>query len=192
MKVERIVSMVLSPHIYGIIVTTLLWQRFGGEILILLYLYFFISIGPLIPIIWDVYRGRIDIFVSRREDRVRYFLATLIFYILGWFGLIMYGIEVYLLFMATYIVMTTIHMVISLRWKISMHAAGITGPTTFLVYILGISYALLYSLLLPVWWARKKMKAHTSNQLLAGSLSSALFTWIFLEIYFSLKAFTPG
>jgi membrane-associated phospholipid phosphatase len=78
-------------------------------------------------------------------------------------------------------------MIITLRWKISIHAAGIAGPTTGLIYGIGVWAAVFFTLLVPVGWARVRLKAHTPLQMLAGGLVTIAATWIQMRIYlFSL------
>ena len=76
--------------------------------------------------------------------------------------------------------------IITLRWKISIHASGITGPTTVLIYSTGITGSLLSILLIPVGWARVKLNAHTWSQFLAGAFVTAITTWLQLVIYLNL------
>lgn len=85
--------------------------------------------------------------------------------------------------MACYSVNTLVMMLISLKWKISIHASGISGPFTFLVYVLGTVFLPLYLLILPVGWARIELRAHSLSQVLAGFLLTILLTWLQLAIY---------
>jgi membrane-associated phospholipid phosphatase len=81
---------------------------------------------------------------------------------------------------------TLVMMLITRRWKISIHASGIAGPTTALIASLGIWASIFFVLLVPVGWARIKLKAHTPTQLLAGALVTVPLTWIQLRIYLAI------
>jgi membrane-associated phospholipid phosphatase len=78
---------------------------------------------------------------------------------------------------------TVIMMLISLKWKISIHASGIAGPLTALVFSLGVIAVTFLLLVVPVAWARLTLKAHTPMQVIVGALLTILITWVQLGIY---------
>jgi len=84
---------------------------------------------------------------------------------------------------------TLVMMTITIRWKISVHASGITGPATVLIEGLGAWGGLFFLLLFPVAWARIRLKAHTPMQILAGALVTIVATWIQLKIYLPLLGY---
>ena len=88
--------------------------------------------------------------------------------------------------MLCYACNTVIMLLITLRWKISIHASGVAGPATALVYSMGVWAAAFFILLVPVGWARVQLKAHTPWQVFAGALVTAIATWLQLKIYFSI------
>lgn len=49
---------------------------------------------------------------------------------------------------------------------------------TFVVLFFGFAYSLLYLLLIPVAWARLKMKAHTRAQVILGAMVAVLVTFL--------------
>ncbi len=79
--------------------------------------------------------------------------------------------------MLAYVVNTSVIFLISLVWKISVHAAGITGPLTFLVFRLGGLSGLLYLLVVPVGTIRFRLGKHTAFQIAGGAVVSAALTW---------------
>jgi membrane-associated phospholipid phosphatase len=74
-------------------------------------------------------------------------------------------------------------MVITLKWKISIHASGITGPFTALVYLLGAVMLPLLLVVIPVAWARVELKAHTIMQVTVGAVLSCALTWVQMSFY---------
>ena len=64
-----------------------------------------------------------------------------------------------------------------------MHASGIAGPLTALIYVVGLTAIPFLLLVVPVGWARLKLKAHTPAQVVAGVLLTIVTTWIQLGIY---------
>ena len=85
--------------------------------------------------------------------------------------------------LACYLVTSLIMMIISHFWKISIHASGISGPATFLTHQLGFGMIPFVLLILPVSWARLKLKAHDIYQVTAGSVLAVILTYVQLELY---------
>lgn len=175
------VSLALSPHVYGIIVLSILYMylRFDANQYILSVL--FLSVFPFVPIFLDYLRDKVDIFISERERRTKYFALTALIYLLAALLFYLWGNFMLLILFLTYLAETVLHMLVNTRWKISIHAAGIAGPTTFLTVAVDGKLGLLYLLLLPVYAARKKMNAHSDMQLIGGVLLSSLTTLVIVE-----------
>jgi membrane-associated phospholipid phosphatase len=74
------------------------------------------------------------------------------------------------------IVVLVITIVITQKWKISLHAAGITGAVTTIIFVFGPIYLFLTILIAVVGWARWKVRAHTPLQIIAGLTLSAIVT----------------
>ena len=68
--------------------------------------------------------------------------------------------------------------VVTTVWKISLHAATISGLTTLMVVYRGGWFALGYLVLLPVIWSRLQLKQHTPNQLIGGTLLGTILTYL--------------
>jgi membrane-associated phospholipid phosphatase len=133
-------------------------------------------------------RGLIsDFYVSEKEQRAKPFAGAIASYVVGSVALLLVRAPTLVTgLMLCYAGNTVIMMLITLRWKISVHASGIACPTTVLVYGTGAWAAVFFALLLPVGWARIRLKAHTSWQMLAGALVTIVATWIQLWIYLSI------
>jgi len=151
-----------------------------------------LTFGTLVPLVM-VYqlsrRGIVsDYYVSQKEERAKPFAGAIISYLVGSGVLLLVNAPpIITAFMLCYAGNTMIMMIITLRWKISIHAAGIAGPTTGLIYGIGVWAAVFFTLLVPVGWARVRLKAHTPLQMLAGGLVTIAATWIQMRIYlFSL------
>jgi membrane-associated phospholipid phosphatase len=67
-----------------------------------------------------------------------------------------------------------------------VHASGVAGPVTALIYVLGVVALPLLFLIVPVGWARIRLKAHTLAQVAAGALLTAVATWIQMGVYLLL------
>jgi membrane-associated phospholipid phosphatase len=144
----------------------------------------FLSILPIAPVAYYARKGTIDIDISDRTKRPRFFALSLIGYSLGvvTFGLL-YSTSMMVLSIA-YVFVTLSVAVISFFWKVSVHTTGIAGPVTGLTYVFGWRAVPMYLLLLPVGWARLKLKAHTPMQLVAGIVVAFFVTFaVYLVFY---------
>lgn len=125
-----------------------------------------------------------DIYASKRHERVLPFLTTITSYTLGIISLILVNAPPPITaLMASYMINGIVLMVITLKWKISIHTSGVISPVTALFYLLGNSVLPLFLLFLPVAWARLELKAHSKLQLTAGAIISSLLTWWQMAFY---------
>ena len=125
-----------------------------------------------------------DFYAYEKDTRFIPFLWTTLFYLLGVLSLIYVDSPpAVTALMACYFVNGLVLMIITLKWKISIHASGITGPFTALIYQLGSTMLPLLLLVIPVAWARVELKAHTIRQVTAGAILSSMLTWIQMSFY---------
>lgn len=136
----------------------------------------FLGIMPIIFIVIQTIRGKIDIFVSRQRDRPKYFVPALIGYLIGYILFSLLDKSMLALYHLSYFTVTFTIFLISFKWKISVHMAGICGPNTFIVLNFGEKYMLLYLLSILVGWARYRLKAHTFLQLFMGGIIAIIVT----------------
>ncbi len=137
----------------------------------------FLVVLPLAPIFTDYFRGKTDIFVSEKVDRPKYFLLASLAYLLGYiYYRFFFGDGLMAFFIFTYLTVTLSMALVSLRWKASVHACGVSGPTTFMVFALGVTYSVLYLLLIPVYMSRLALKAHTRLELALGTIVGFVIT----------------
>jgi membrane-associated phospholipid phosphatase len=136
----------------------------------------FLSILPILPVLYYARKGIVDIDVSDRRMRPKLFGMAILGYSLGVISFyFLQGTSLMVLSVA-YVCVTSAVAFVSLFWKISVHTAGVAGPVTGLTYVFGWIAALLYLLLLPVAWARLKLKAHSFLQVFCGSIAAVLVT----------------
>ncbi|MFW9802601.1 MAG: hypothetical protein ACFFFC_08120 [Candidatus Thorarchaeota archaeon] len=131
---------------------------------------------PIIPIILSAWRGHIDLDVSLRENRAKFFA----------FSLLCYGI-VYIIFSlahcfilavlsAAYFTVTSGVMIATLKTKVSVHGAGVGGPGTALLIVYGWIAWPIIILWSAVIWSRTVLKQHSLAQAIAGVLLGILIT----------------
>jgi len=143
------------------------------------------SILPIAILYCLAKRGIIaDIYASERSSRPKAFTGVALSYFLGIVVLMMVGAPPTLVaLMACYTINLIALMLISQYWKVSVHASGITAPATFLATQMGIIMLPFFLLLLPVAWARIKLKAHTPTQIAVGATLAVFLTLIQMGIY---------
>lgn len=145
---------------------------------------FFLSFGPLLYIIIGVRLGKLsDVDVSRRTERSGPFLFGILSVAIGWLVLALINgpknlQTVLIITAASGVVM----MVITLRWKISIHASSMGGAATMLTALYGAVMLPLFVLVALVSWSRVALHRHTKAQVVAGSLASIAITVVILKL----------
>ena len=156
-----------------------------NSLLIFLITTAFATLLPMAVIFYMFRRGQLgDMYAYERQTRFRPFMGAIACYLLGLITLLAASAPLLVLaLMAGYMVNTIIMMLITLRWKISIHASGIAGPATFLVYAFGLQFWWMWLLILPVGWARLKLRAHTPSQVVVGFFLTVALTYLQLLVY---------
>ncbi len=183
-KTAKIISAVTHAPLISIPVFILLNLTAGDPLKIVLYSLITVFVAAVAPIIIVRYYskkfGNDDGDIVRREDRglpliagtICYLIATVLLYVTGapWISTVL---------MFCYTFNTAAVAVISTRWKISIHAIGMMGPSM----ALGLTYppyGYLLLILLPfVMWARYVLRKHTPAQLVGGACLGVILTGIF-------------
>ncbi len=154
--------------------------------LLLLVAFFFGSAFPMLVIYFMYKMGKVgDLDVTDRSQRTVPFILNILMYALG--TIIMLALNapaIVSALMFCYTMNTLVTFLISLHWKISVHAIGVAGPFTCLIYFLGWLYSPLLLLIIPIGWSRVELKAHTLAQVVAGFLLSMAMTWAQLVLLF--------
>ncbi|WXG43458.1 MAG: hypothetical protein WED04_05375 [Promethearchaeati archaeon SRVP18_Atabeyarchaeia-1] len=144
----------------------------------------FLSVLPIAPVLYYASKGVVDIDVSDRSMRPKLFGMAILGYSLGVvFFFFLQSLSLMVLSIA-YVCVTSSVALVSFFWKISVHTTGIAGPVTGLTYVFGWIAALLYLLLLPVAWARLRLKAHSLSQVVGGAVAAVLVTFIVYLLFY--------
>ena len=139
---------------------------------------FFATIVPVIGITGFARSEGLDYDIPEKRARARPFEIAILSYLAGFTTLVTIGAPVMLSgLMLAYLINTCAIFLITLVWKKSVHAAGVTGPLSFLVFKLGLLWGFLYLLVIPVGLIRIRLRQHTLLQVLAGAVLIALLTW---------------
>ena len=146
--------------------------------------FLFLTIGPMVYILIGVLRGTLtDPDVSVRSQRFGPFLFCL--------GSALVGLVVLMLTHApknlqTVLIISSVSgvvmILITLFWKISMHASSFASAITMLTALYGSAVALMFVVLIALCWSRVVLRRHTTAQVIVGSLVSITLTTAILAI----------
>ncbi|MBE0447040.1 MAG: hypothetical protein IBX64_02880 [Actinobacteria bacterium] len=162
-------------------------KSIGAAIIYWLILTLFFSALPL----WDIKRrirlGLVkDAHISTREDRIKPFIFSLSCAVLGLIAVYLASAPEAIKAISWVVVLTGIVItIITIFWKISLHAAGITSIVLALVFLYGKIAAPIVILVPLVIWARFTLRKHTPTQLAAGTLLAATIV-LMVFAHFSL------
>ena len=191
MKLAERISLVLSAPMLAFLAAVIFSSispigvgPFLSELTSMMLGMLFLSILPILPVLYYARKGIVDIDVSDRRMRPKLFGMAILGYSLGAISFYFLEGTSLMVLSAAYVCVTSTVAIVSFFWKISVHTAGIAGPVTGLTYVFGWIAALLYLLLLPVAWARLKLKAHSFMQVFSGSIAAVLVTFaVYLFLY---------
>ena len=146
-----------------------------------------LAFGVILPIAYIgllVLRGDVrGFFIPVRERRLRPMLVGIASYSLG-FGLLRAvsaprELETLMLCYAVNGLLVT---VLTLRWKVSLHAVGAWGPLAALVFLFGPGALFLVPLPVAVSWARVALGVHSTAEVLAGGVMGFASTWLLFQV----------
>ena len=176
-KFAMYISRVLNPvFVLGIVIVVLSFEASGSGawiVLCVLVSLFFTVFAPWGVVLYMRRRGDIsELFIPKRRDRLR----PLLFYFAStWIGVgILYLIHpppaLYAL-MVCVAILGTVALLITMRWKISLHAMGLWAACGVVIALYGSWWTVVPAGL--VSWARLVLQAHSVSQVLVGSIVGA-------------------
>ncbi len=185
-KVAKVISDILQPTLVSIPVFLLLCLLTSdpAEYAICASVsLFFAVVFPVVEIAMWAKHKNTDGDIPNREDRFYPLLMGASSYAIGAAILFVIGApRIVTALMVAYAVNTVAIMLISFRWKISIHATGVVGPTMALVYAFG-SVGIILILTLPaIMWSRYVLKRHTPAQLVCGALMGFALTSVIFAL----------
>ncbi|RDE16325.1 MAG: hypothetical protein C4K47_01720 [Candidatus Thorarchaeota archaeon] len=143
-------------------------------------------VAPVSPIVIQAHRGKVDLDVSAREMRLRFFAFSLLCYVAAYVVYWWLQCDIMRVLAAAYFGVTSAVMITTLRTKISVHAAGVGGPGTALLFVYGMAALPVVILWIAVVWARTTLRQHSLAQSVGGILIGMAVT---LAVYSLLYQF---
>jgi membrane-associated phospholipid phosphatase len=135
-------------------------------------------LAPMGYLLWLFRRGLVsDLDVQQREERARPLAFTLAAMLTA---VVTLGLAsappVLLAVTGAQLAQTALVLIITLRWKISVHGAAVAACVALLLYVVGHQAALALLALPLVGWSRVRLHRHTPAQTVAGALLGGLVT----------------
>ncbi len=148
--------------------------------------------GAALPFVYLFYLLKSErvsaIDVPLRAQRTIPYLTSVLIYLAGFIVLTMMGASTAVrALMLCYVINTAVISLINMRWKISAHAMGASGPLTALAVTFGWQMIPLFLLVVIVAWARLELKAHTRAQVAVGALLGIFLTAIQVEAFYKFS-----
>ncbi len=125
--------------------------------------------------------------VPERLQRTKPYLISAGFSLGGLMLLIFLNASVFVWgLMWCFLINTLILNAINLRWKISAHLMGLTGPLVFLFPLFGWNLLWTLPLIVLLGWARVTLRSHTVPQVIAGAAAGVGLTllqaWVIVSL----------
>ena len=140
----------------------------------------FTSLLPMAIILLWAKRINTDRDISNREDRFVPLVIGIVSYFIGVLVSLILNADNFLtLLLLCYAVNTGVVLLITFKWKISVHTTGISGPIAALILLLGVIYPI-------VIWSRVLLKKHTLAQAICGGVQGFILTVVEMYLYMTV------
>ena len=206
LKIAKTISTITNPPIICIplfLIICIVLSFKNGEfdlskfIVLELISLVFASVLPMAIIIFWAKKLNTDSDISNRQDRYTPLIVGIVSYFIGFLISFVLNVDGFLTaLLLCYCVNTGVVLLITSKWKISVHTTGLSGPVGALILLLGPIGA-LFGIIYPILiWSRVLLKKHTLAQAICGGvqgffltvLEMYLYIWIF---HFDVAALTP-
>lgn len=195
-KIAETISTITNPPIitiplFLIICIVLSFENgafnFGKFIVLELISLVFASVLPMAIIIFWAKKLNTDKDISNREDRFIPLVIGIVSYFIGVILSLILNLDNFLTFLLLcYAVNTGVILLITTKWKISVHTTGISGPIGALILLLG-PFGAVFGVIYPiVIWSRVLLKKHTLAQAICGGVLGFLLTVLEMYLYMNL------
>lgn len=187
-KVARAISIVTHAPFLAAITFILLSLKADDPLLAAECIVISLVTATIAPVIavqhYSVKFGNTDGDVMRREDRTMPLVCGIVCYAVG--AILLYLVDaprIVTVTMLVYVISTVVVILITTRWKISIHATGVMGPA-LAISIAYWPWGLVFFILLPlVAWSRYVRRKHTPLQLVGGALEGLVVTGLVFLVF---------
>jgi membrane-associated phospholipid phosphatase len=185
-RIARWVSNATHPPIVGIMCVLLVGLA-SMKLSVWLWGAEYLTVAVLLPtvfVLWLVKRGEIlDVQLPQRQQRIKPYCAALTCMLLAALSLNLFQAPKLLIQIGwANVLQTLVLFVVTLRWKISAHAASIAGLSVLACRLMGVS-ALPFVVLVPlVAWSRVRLGRHDVWQTVAGACAGSAISALALSV----------
>jgi membrane-associated phospholipid phosphatase len=188
------ISQIGSPPVMGLTAFVLTVSQLSTpQLWVWIILYPLLSmVSPVAFLIWQVRRGDVtDLDIHFRQQRKWSLIVTIVGFMVSWIIMRLGGAPPVLLMMAGMGVLQWLAIyLITLRWKISVHSASVSGTILFIIWGFGAPLTPVALVIPLVAWSRVKLRRHTPAQVIAGIVLGCVAFSISLGLSPTLRA--PG
>lgn len=150
----------------------------------------FTTLLPFVIILLWAKKIGSDSDISNRTDRYIPMIIGIVSYFIGFLTCFVNGLDNFLtILLLCYSINTGIVLIITTKWKISVHTTGLSGPIGALILLLGPFGAILGVLYPIVIWSRVLLKKHTLAQAICGGVQGFFLTILEAYLFFDLFKF---
>ena len=132
---------------------------------------------PITPIVYAAWKGNVDLDVSERESRTKFFAFSMMCDVIAFVVYEYFSCHIMGILAAAYFSVTAGVLLVSLKSKISVHGAGVGGPGAALIYVYGLPALAVVIIWVLVIYSRITLKQHTLGQSIAGVILAIIITW---------------
>ena len=144
----------------------------------------FASILPMAIILFWAKKLNTDKDISNRSDRYMPLIVGIVSYFIGFLICLIFNLDNFLTcLLLCYSVNTGVVLLITTKWKISVHTTGLSGPNGALILLLGPFGALIGILYPIIIWSRVLLEKHTLAQAIAGGVQGFFLTVIEMYLF---------
>ena len=188
LRVARAISLAGSPFLLAaallLIVSWHATHRVGATLGWAALTALFVTVTPLVLLALAVCAGRVrNLDLDLRHERPWPMLFALAVTVLGLVTLWLLGApRLLLVLLLSTLIGGMVALLITLRWKISIHTGGAAGCATVLALLYGARALPLLLGVALIGWSRVVLGKHTWAQVVVGALVSTLITILVFDI----------
>ena len=128
--------------------------------------------------------------ISNRQDRFVPLVVGIISYFIGFIVSLVLGVDNFLTaLLLCYSINTGVVLLITFKWKISIHTTGLSGPVGALILLLGpigAVFGIIYPMLI---WSRVILNKHTLAQAITGGVQGFFLTIFEMYLFMGLLGY---
>ncbi len=179
MDTHRTIALLLSPVTIAVLSTLGVYALYPDPIGLIVAIAL-IVVCPVFNVVRKSVSGEVDILVPDRFSRGPFFAQAMGCYSAATILLLVLGSLPMAVLSLSYLTVTLAVAIVNHYFtKVSVHMAGLAGPTVFLLLIGNYSVGIFLMALIPLLaWSRWRSGSHTPTQIALGLVISVMITFL--------------